>query len=59
MVQTLAANRTDHPLDARTLLRHSGRSQYFLNLKFLHLLREARIDPQRSASVASPSAAKR
>jgi hypothetical protein len=38
MVQTLAANRADHPLDVRTRLRHSGRSQYFLNPKFLHLL---------------------
>jgi len=35
MVQTLAANRADHPLHASTLLR-SWRSQYFLNAKLFH-----------------------
>ena len=40
MVQTLAAYRPDHPFDIRPLLRHSGRSQHFLNAKFLQLLGE-------------------
>ena len=44
VVQTLTANRMDHPLDVRTRRRHSGRSQYFLNPKFLHLLGEARTE---------------
>ena len=44
MVQTLAVNRADHPLDVRTLLRHSGRSQHFLNAKLLQLLRETRTE---------------
>jgi hypothetical protein len=44
MVQTLPPNRANDPLDVRTLLRHPRRSQHFLNPKFLHLLREARIE---------------
>src|SRR6516164_5205291 len=44
MVQTLATNRADHLLDVRTLLRHSERSQHFLNPKFLHLLGETRTE---------------
>src|SRR6516164_11831242 len=44
MVQTLATNRADHLLDVRTLLRHSERSQHFLNPKFLHLLGEIRTE---------------
>ena len=44
MVQTLAANRTNDPLDLRTLLRHSGRSQHFLNAKLVHLLGEIRTE---------------
>ena len=44
VVQTLTANRADHPLDIRTLLRHSWRSQHFLHHKFLHLLGEARTE---------------
>jgi hypothetical protein len=42
MVQTLAANRADHPLDVRTLLRRSWHSQHFLNAKFFDLLGEIR-----------------
>jgi hypothetical protein len=38
------AHRTHHPLDVRPRLRHSGRSQHFLNAKFLHLLGEARTE---------------
>ena len=44
VVQTLTVNRSDNPLDVRPLLRHSWRSQHFLNPKFLHLLREARTE---------------
>ena len=44
MVQTLAANRANDPLDVRTLQRHPWRSQHFLHPKFLHLLREARTE---------------
>jgi len=44
VIQTLAANRTNDPLDLRTLLRHSGRSQHFLNAKLLQLLRETRTE---------------
>jgi hypothetical protein len=36
MVQTLAANRADHPLDVRTLLGRSWRSQHFLNAQLFH-----------------------
>jgi hypothetical protein len=50
MVQTLAANRADHPLDVRTLLRHSRRSKHFLSAKLLHLLRE--ISPEDTVAVA-------
>ena len=44
MVQTLAANRANDPLDVRTLLRHSWRSQHFLNAKLFHLLAEIRTE---------------
>src|SRR6516225_8479122 len=44
MVQTLAANRADDPLDVRPLLRRAGRSQHFLNPKFLHLVSEIRTE---------------
>jgi hypothetical protein len=40
MVQALAANRSNDPLDVRTLSRRSWRSQYFLNAKLFHLPRE-------------------
>ena len=40
MVQTFAANRTNDPLDVRTLLRRSWRSQQFLNAKLFDLLGE-------------------
>ena len=44
MVQALPPNCTDDPLDIRTLLRRSGRSQHFLNAKLLQLLRETRTE---------------
>ena len=44
VVQTLTANRADHPLDVRTLLRRSWRSQYFPNAELLHLLGEIRTE---------------
>jgi hypothetical protein len=44
MVQTLAANRANDPLDVRTLLRHSWRSQYFPNARLLNLLGEIRTE---------------
>jgi hypothetical protein len=37
MVKTFAANRSNDPLDIRTLPRRSWRSQYFLNAKLFHL----------------------
>ena len=40
MVQTLASNRANDPLDVRMLLWRSRRFKYFLNAKLLHLLRE-------------------
>jgi hypothetical protein len=40
VVQTLAANRPDQPLDVRTLPGCSWRSQHFLYAKLLHLLAE-------------------
>src|SRR6516165_12203037 len=52
MVQTLAPNCTDDPLDIRTLLRRPWRSQHFLNPQFLHLLREARTED--SVTVSQP-----
>jgi hypothetical protein len=42
IVQTLAANRANDPLDVRTLLRHSRRSQYFPNARLLNLFGEIR-----------------
>jgi len=37
MLKTFAANRSNDPLDIRTLPRCSWRSQYFLNAKLFHL----------------------
>ena len=37
VVQALAANRANDPLDVRPLLRRSWRSQHFLNAKQFHL----------------------
>jgi hypothetical protein len=36
--------RANDPLDVRTLLRHSGRSQHLLNVQLLHLLGEIRTE---------------
>jgi hypothetical protein len=44
MVQTLAANRANDPLDVRTLLRHPWRSQHLLNVQLVHLLGEIRTE---------------
>jgi hypothetical protein len=43
VVEALAANRADHPLHVRTLLRHSWRSQP-LNAQLFHLLGEIRTE---------------
>src|SRR5215470_4267156 len=44
MIQTLATNRSDDPLDIPPLLRRSWRAKHFLNAKFFHLLREVRTE---------------
>ena len=44
MVQTLASNRTNDPLDVRTLPRRSWRSQHFLNAKLFDIAGEIGIE---------------
>ena len=40
VIQALAADRADHPLDIRSLLRYARRAQHFPNPHILQLVRE-------------------
>jgi hypothetical protein len=40
MVQALAANRANDPLDVRSLLRYAWRAEHFTNTELFHWVRE-------------------